>query len=174
MIGKKATGCVIGIMLLGGVFALSVQGEEAVQEAANMSEQMPKAEAEAVWKYISEENPFKKWTFWEDHQRIDNGNGAFSPNHKVYVNQQTVDSKSTPFQNESMAVSYIRSPADELQAIVVMYKVKGYNPSAGDWFWARYSLTGEVEDAGKIERCIKCHARKAADNDYIITHKLEE
>ncbi|WPD23996.1 MAG: cytochrome P460 family protein [Candidatus Electrothrix scaldis] len=161
---KKISVCFLSVVMLGNV--LAAQGEETVE--------MPKPEGEAVWKYISQENPFNEWTIWEDHQGTDGPDSSFSPNHKLYVNKQAVDSKSAPLNNESMAVSYIRSPADEPQAIVVMYKVKGYNPTAGDWFWARYSLTGEVEDAGKIPRCIACHTKKAADNDYIITHKFDK
>lgn len=46
----------------------------------------------------------------------------------------------------------------QLTGITVMYKVKGYNPEAGDWFWARYAPPdGYVLASGKVESCITCH-----------------
>jgi len=30
-----------------------------------------------------------------------------------------------------------------------MYKVAGYNPGAGDWFWAKYSPQGKADKFGK-------------------------
>ena len=133
---------------------------------------MPQPEAEAIWKYISQENPFTEWRYWGDHQGTHASNASFAPKHKLYTNKQAFDSKSTPLQNESMVITYLMDPSDKPEAIAVMYKVKGYNPAAGDWFWAKYSLTGEVQDSGKIQRCIACHTKRAADNDYIITHKF--
>lgn len=168
MIKKKATGCFIGIIILSSV--LSTQGEEMLT--------MPKPEAEAVWKHISQENPFTEWTVWEDGKGLitKNNNASYSPNHRVYLNKQTLSEEKTriPLPNESILVSYIKSPSGEPKAITVMYKVKGYNPAAGDWFWAKYSLTGEVQDAGKTQRCISCHARKIPGNDYIASTSLKE
>lgn len=159
MIKKKAAGYSIGIMILGSV--LSAQGEETVK--------MPKPEAEAVWKHISQENPFTIWSTWEHRQGPHTGNAAFSEGHKVYANKQAVESKNTPLQNKSMMVSYIMGPDNKPQAVTLMYKVKGYNPAAGDWFWAKYGLSGEVQVAGKPQGCIACHT-KQADNDYILDH----
>ena len=32
-----------------------------------------------------------------------------------------------------------------------MYKVEGYNPAAGDWFWAEYGSDGSVRKAGRVQ-----------------------
>lgn len=53
-------------------------------------------------------------------------------------------------------------------ALSVMYKIKGYNPEAGDWFWVKYAPDGKVEASGKVKGCIDCHSKKK-DNDYIFT-----
>ena len=53
-----------------------------------------------------------------------------------------------------------------------MYKIKDYNPSAGDWYWVKYSLTGKAGPYGKVQGCIGCHAVKA-DNDYITIHDIK-
>ena len=136
-------------------------------------EGLPKAEAKAVWKYITQDNPFTEWAFWSDHQGTSDSATLHSPKHKIYTNKEAQESTAPPLQDGSMLVQYILTPADEIQAVAVMYKVKGYNPDAGDWFWGKYTPTGEVEAAGKVERCIACHTDKA-DNDYIKMHEFDK
>ncbi len=53
-----------------------------------------------------------------------------------------------------------------------MYKVKGYNPKAGDWYWVKYGTDGSVAKAGKPKGCVSCHSG-AEDNDYILVHDFE-
>ena len=55
-----------------------------------------------------------------------------------------------------------------LMAITPMYKVKGYNPDAGDWFWAKYAPDGTVAKSGKVKGCIDCH-RTQEDKDWLFT-----
>jgi len=66
-------------------------------------------------------------------------------------------------------------PDKKLAAITVMYKVVGYNPEIGDWFWARYTPDGKVEAEGKsgmADMCIGCHG-KAKGNDFLFTGALK-
>jgi hypothetical protein len=60
----------------------------------------------------------------------------------------------------------------KLGALTVMYKVKGYNPQAGDWFWVKYLPDGKVAVEGKVDACINCHASAKA-NDYVGTAPLK-
>jgi hypothetical protein len=53
-------------------------------------------------------------------------------------------------------------------AVTPMYKFKGYNPEAGDWFWGKYGPDGKVMVAGKVNGCIECH-EDVKDNDWIFT-----
>jgi hypothetical protein len=70
-----------------------------------------------------------------------------------------------------MVAKYNLSPANEIKAISIMYKSKGYNPSAGDWFWVEYDPDGKILKEGKVETCIKCHSA-AADRDYLLAHDI--
>ncbi len=144
---------------------------------SSLTSKMPEPEAEAVWKHITQENSFTEWTAWEDGKGLvsHTNHASHSPNHRVYINKQALSERKTtlPLPNESILISYINTPAGKPKAITVMYKVKGYNSAAGDWFWAKYSLTGEVQDAGKPQRCIACHAKKIPDNDYIASTSLK-
>ncbi len=47
---------------------------------------------------------------------------------------------------------------EQLMAVTPMHRVKGFNPEAGDWFWAKYDA------AGKVAGCINCHQARAAEN----------
>jgi hypothetical protein len=59
-------------------------------------------------------------------------------------------------------------PDSTLDAATVMYKVPGYDPQNGDWYWAKYDPNGVVDDAGRVAMCQQCHAT-ARDHDYIMT-----
>ena len=60
----------------------------------------------------------------------------------------------------------------KLAALTVMYKVKGYNPQAGDWFWAKYLPDGKIAAEGRVDACIQCHSMAKA-NDYIMIAPLK-
>lgn len=55
-----------------------------------------------------------------------------------------------------------------LESVTVMAKVIGYNPEAGDWFWAKYQADGSIQAAGAVAGCIGCHS-DVADQDYVYT-----
>ncbi len=58
-----------------------------------------------------------------------------------------------------------------LAGITAMYKVAGYNPDAGDWYWVQATPGGKVTTFGKVQPCIDCH-RAQAKNDYIWTDEV--
>ena len=74
----------------------------------------------------------------------------------------------------SMIIKENFSPDKKLMAITLMYKSKGYNPEAGDWYWAKFMPDGKVAQmdspmgkmaiSGKAKGCIACHAD--ADDDF--------
>jgi LPXTG-motif cell wall-anchored protein len=54
-----------------------------------------------------------------------------------------------------------------------MYKVEGYNPEGGDWFWAKYQPDGSVDAAGKVASCAGCHLGIADNKDGILRWGFE-
>ncbi|MCI5207286.1 MAG: hypothetical protein D3910_00475 [Candidatus Electrothrix sp. ATG2] len=139
--------------------------------ASALAAEMPEPNGAAVWKFITEESSFKDWKRLPE---IPKTHGAYvpdTPEQKTYANKQALESTKLPLNNGAMVAKYNLSPANEIKAITIMYKVKGYNPSAGDWFWVEYDPEGKVLKEGKDESCIKCHSR-AADNDHLLAHDL--
>ena len=140
-------------------------------EAKHGSE-LPAADAQALWKYITEVSPYQDWGFWEDHQDMQPGNAPHGPFHKVFINETLSKAEGVPAPYGSIQVKESYNKDKKKTALTVMYKVKGYNPEAGDWYWARYDFNGKAGPEGKVQGCIGCHAVKA-DNDYILVHSLK-
>jgi hypothetical protein len=74
--------------------------------------------------------------------------------------------------NNSIIVKENYAPNKQLVAVTAMYKVKGYNPADGDWFWVKYDADFEVLAEGKVKGCLACHGT-VKDNDYIFIDKVK-
>jgi len=159
MLKKLITGC-LAVALMMSVAPFTV------------AEEMPGPDGAAVWNHISKVSPYTEWGQWADHGGMLAGRAPHGKFHKVFVNKQGLDSKTPPLQYGAIEVKENYSKAKELKAITVMYKVKGFNPDSGDWFWAKYSPTGEVLKAGKPKGCIGCHSTRVA-NDFVLVHEFK-
>ncbi|MCK5511788.1 MAG: cytochrome P460 family protein, partial [Thermodesulfovibrionia bacterium] len=73
--------------------------------------------------------------------------------------------------NNSIIVKENYAPNKKLIAITVMYKVRGYNPKMGDWFWVKYDANFDILAEGKIKDCLNCHST-VKNNDYIFGGKV--
>ena len=68
--------------------------------------------------------------------------------------------------------SVYADPNENLRAYTVMYKMpEGYDPTAKDWFWAKYAPDGALDNspdgkplAGRIAMCIGCHKATGGDD----------
>ena len=132
---------------------------------------MPGPDPEAVWNYITKVSPYTKWGFWPDHQGMQPGRAPHGPLHKVYVNDRGLNSSRLPVQYGALFVKENYSAEKKLEVITIMYKVYGYNPKDGDWFWAKYSLDGKADKYGKPQGCIGCHGTRVS-NDFVLVHEF--
>lgn len=140
--------------------------------AAPVSARMPGPDAGELWGYIQDTSWYKTWGQWADHVGVHLGSAPHGSKHIIYVTRTARDAARAPLPYGSMVVKENYMPGGELAALTVMYKLKGYNPQAGDWFWAKYAPGGEPVSAGRLEGCIGCHGAMA-DNDYVMVHTLE-
>ncbi|XOF33011.1 MAG: cytochrome P460 family protein [Candidatus Electrothrix sp. YB6] len=164
MIQKILSGCLI----IGMVLCSACSNKKMPQT----DPPLPQAEAASLWNYITAVLPYKDWAFWPDHQGTYNSKAPHAPQHKIFVNTPALESTGPPLQYGSIIVKENLSPANELKAVTAMYKVKGYNPAAGDWFWAYYRPSGDPIKTGKVKSCITCHS-PMADNDFILVHEFK-
>ncbi len=129
----------------------------------------------SVWDYLKKEGFAKNWKMWPGTTAMYEGpepHGAFLTTHVNDVALKSISAKKGKFADGSMIAQENYSKDKKLKFIAVMYKVKGYNPQSGDWFWAQYKPDGRIEAEGKIDECIKCHVAQKG-NDYVYTGKLK-
>lgn len=134
---------------------------------------MPEPNPDKLWRFITQESAYDTWGFWGDHIGVQPGSAPHGSYHTVYVNKRGLASMKAPVQYGTLIVkeNYADETGKDLKAVTVMYKVKGYNPEAGDWYWVKYTPEGKAEKYGRPQGCINCHA-SLADNDYIMVHEF--
>ena len=128
-----------------------------------------------MWRHISKDEPYKKWDLWPGTTEMYKGtqpHGAFLTTYVTKGARQVIEGKKGKFANGAIIVKENYSPDKTLAAITVMYKARGYNDEAGDWFWAKFQPDGTIDAEGKVAGCIKCHSDKA-DNDWVFTGNIK-
>jgi hypothetical protein len=128
---------------------------------------LPSPDGAKFWSYITKTDPYLGWGYFPGYYGIYPGktpHGAFL---KIYANGIALKAarEGKPMPNGAILVKEnYGKDKKTLMALTPMYKVKGYNPEAGDWFWAKYGADGKILASGKAEGCIKCHGTvKAKD-----------
>jgi hypothetical protein len=133
---------------------------------------IPHADADAFWSYITVENPYENWSFWPGKDGIYPGQSPHGAFLKLYANDIAINAVKAGMKTMPDGAILVKENYGKdqktLMAVTPMYKVPGYNPDAGDWFWGKYGPDGEVMAAGKLKGCIQCHAA-VKDNDWIFT-----
>jgi len=148
--------------------------EEAVSDAGDMTEMaaMPGADAGELWSFITETSPYKEWSYWPDYEGYQPGKSPHGAILQVFLDELGIaniaDEMKSSMDNGVVIVKENYMPDTTLAAITVMYKVEGFNPDAGDWFWAKYGTDGTVAASGTPAGCIGCHGG-VAGNDYLFT-----
>lgn len=129
--------------------------------------------AESVYKYISVEDPYKKWKLWPEKGKLYQGKHPHGAYLTTYINDNARLSikAGEKMSNGSLVVKENYTSEKKLDAVTVMYKIKGYNTDVGDWYWAKYDASGKALKSGKVDGCIKCHSQ-VKTNDYIFTGKF--
>ena len=133
--------------------------------------------------YVLETNPYTEWGTWPSDQWNNfNVNLVSGPPHgnvvRIYVNNIALDAAdsfdgSLPEGSMIVKENYVGTDPDnpgELDAVTIMYKMEGFNPDSGDWFWVKAKPDGSQIDAeGAVDGCIGCHSQ-AGNDDYVLRY----
>lgn len=152
-----------------GMVCVVVAGSFALALAGGGS--LPKADGPAVYEYITKTSPYQKWTLFPGKGKLYEGKHPHGALLITYVNDvalKGIQTKAGSLADGAIIVKENYMPDKMLGAVTVMYRLKGFDPEAGDWFWAKYMPNGQVEAAGKVAMCSGCHAAKI-DNDWIFS-----
>ncbi|HXX56914.1 MAG TPA: cytochrome P460 family protein [Thermodesulfovibrionales bacterium] len=129
----------------------------------------PEADAAKLYTYIMKPKPyFSRLKLWPGKRKLVSGNDPHGPLTTTYLNDTALSALSKGDMVDGSCIIMENYSADKrLETLTVMYKVKGYNPDAGDWFWVQYSSNnGYVLESGKVDSCIACH-KSRQDTDYL-------
>jgi hypothetical protein len=154
-------------MFLVLAFAYSVQAiHETIPAESQVSE--PGPDAIKLYDYIMKYKHYTQWQLFPGKGIMYKGSQPHGSFLTTYVNDAAYYAiKERKGSAGGSIIAKENYTADKkLDSLTVMYKIEGYNPKAGDWFWAKYSPDGKVLAEGRVEACIKCHEAKK-DNDYI-------
>jgi len=136
---------------------------------------LPGPNAAELYRYITTLNPYARWQLWPGKGKIYKGTEPHGSLLTTYVNDTAYRSagEKTAMTDGAIIVKENYTAEKKLAALTVMHKIKGYNPEAGDWFWAKYTPEGKVEASGRVKVCIDCHTAKK-DNDFIYTGEVKK
>lgn len=131
-------------------------------------EGFPAPDGKAFWTYISVTSLYTKWSFWPGYEGIYEGKSPHGAYLRLYANDIAINAAKAGHKTMPNGAIIIKENYGKdkmtLMAITPMYKVTGYNPEGGDWFWGKYSPSGKVEKAGKPKGCVDCHGAVKADD----------
>ncbi|MDW7773914.1 MAG: cytochrome P460 family protein [Desulfobulbaceae bacterium] len=156
-----------GIMVM--TAALLLAPSIAPAESGNL----PVEDAKDLQNYISRENPYTEWELWPGTEKMYKGTEPHGVLLTTYVNDIALDALregKDVFPQGAIIAKENYTGDRKLTALTVMYKVEGYNPDGGDWYWLRYQADGTVDAEGKVRPCINCHRAKQ-DQDWVFTAK---
>lgn len=154
----------IFIVLIVSAFAIAV-----LQPTANSGDAMPEPEAGAFWDYITEAD-YTQWKFFPGYDGMYPGQSPHGAHLKLYANDIAYKAakEGQPMPDGAILVKENYGKDEKtLMAITPMYKVDGYNPDGGDWFWAKYGPDGSAAVSGKVDSCISCH-KAMGGGDYVV------
>lgn len=130
---------------------------------------LPDTTAAAVWDYLDQVGYRDAWTLWPGKGELYAGaepHGMLLTTYLDTMALAALESGASAMPAGAFLVKENYTPDSTLAAVTAMYKVEGYNPDHGDWFFAKYQPDGTVEAAGRAEGCQTCHL---AGTDYIMT-----
>ncbi len=134
----------------------------------------PGADAEKLLDYLTMHDPYRAWDLWPKKGRLYKGTEPHGALLTTFVNNNALHSikKKKGMAEGSIIVKENYTADKKFTSLSVMYKIKGYNPDGGDWFWAKYAPDGKIEASGMVKACIACHSQKK-DNDYIFIEAVK-
>jgi len=130
----------------------------------------PKADADAIWKYVHQENPYWNWKTINDKSKMYESRKPHGPFLTTYVNDiayEAIKKNEKELPEGSLIVKENYNAEKKLSMLGIKYKNSEVK-SEGNWYWIKVTPDGDVKASGTVKGCIKCHANAAA-SDYIHT-----
>jgi hypothetical protein len=127
--------------------------------------------ASQFWTHITQTDPYFGWGYWPGKYGMYPGKSPHGAYLKLYANGIALKAAREGKPMPDGAILVKENYGDDqkiLMAVTSMYKISGYNPEGGDWWWGKYGPNGEVMASGAVKGCVDCHQVQKA-NDWIFT-----
>lgn len=167
----KQMSSLASVVMILMMFAYAYAIHEIIPSETQVS--LPGASAVKLNDYLTRYDPYIKWELWPGKGRLFKGTEPHGVLLTTFVNETAYYAiKNKKPMSDGAIIAKENYTADKkFIALTVMYKIKGYNPGQGDWFWAKYAPDGSIMASGKVKNCINCHSAKK-ENDYIFSGKI--
>ena len=146
------------------------------QPDASMEMSGPDTTGAAVWAHLQDADYQNTWTSWPDKGSLYTGqqpHGALLTTYLNDVAAEALANKAGTMPEGAIIVKENYMPDENLAAVTVMYKVKDYNPSQGDWYYSKHLPDGVLDQTptgmsmeGKVPGCIGCHGPRQRTTTY--------
>lgn len=129
---------------------------------------LPGADAIKLNEYVVKYDPYRAWQLWPDRGTLYRGNEPHGALLTTFVNKEAYYAikNKTAMGDGAIIVQENYSADKKFLNLAVMYKLKGYNPAGGGWFWAQYTPDGKIVASGRPGSCVDCHGKRK-DHDFI-------
>ncbi|NDJ78155.1 MAG: hypothetical protein GYB65_18045 [Chloroflexi bacterium] len=178
---------VLGLALMTTALVMA-ENDDVARDAVAQDPDLPGADGAMLLDYVLNQNPYTDWGSWTADRWTDfdaflQSGAPHGETVRIFANhiaQEGVMADgfdgTLPYGSIVVKENYggtVEAPG-ELAALTIQYKVEGYNPAAGDWFWVKASGDGSVIDAeGMVEGCINCHGQDG-NADYLLRYAFGE
>jgi len=156
--------------LLALVLGLSTPGGAAVgDEPCPCDYKAFGLDAAKFFLYLTKDTPYTKWRHWPNGGKARPAEDPHGPFVVTYLNTAAHESikKKEKMAFGSLIVMENRGADKNLRNLTVRIKIKGYNPTGGDWYWFAFTPEGKATAEGRAGACIGCHEKGKAD-DYVM------
>jgi len=125
----------------------------------------PDERARQLVAYVTITSNYAEWKTWPGSEKLSLGTTPHGLVVTIYLNDTAYRSLS---EAKGMAAGSMIVVADYggPTAFELMYKLPGYNPEGGDWYWLSSEDGSTVSVFGRVDSCLGCH-KAAKDRDYL-------
>lgn len=124
------------------------------------------------WQYLKRAQ-YQNWAPLPGLPDMYDGQSPHGAKVKVFANRAAATASGGQFPHGSILVKEnYEATGQQLKAITVMYRSKGFAPDVSDWYWVKYEPSGMValdegrRIRGRVSSCIECH-QSAGGGDYV-------
>lgn len=155
------------------------QAEEALGHEVIPS---PDTTGASLWAFLQQSHYRDAWATWPGKGKLYEGQRPHGALLTTYLNPIALGAANTKVGTMPDGATIVKEnyEADStLASITVMRKFAGYNPDHNDWFFSKFTPSGEVEQSpegmaleGRVPMCQACHGKQKA-NDYLYTGPIK-